>query len=315
MQRVGRKWRPPLGLVIGGGLAGALLTPLLGITYFRVFGNIMGRNEVALLVVCIAIVATTILGFLLWRLVLRPVYALTRHADALKRGRRDVEAPRHFGTPEFLKLGNSIIDMGETLHNRAETMRAYADHVTHELKSPLTSIQGAAELLEDPNLSAQDRATLTATLSTASKRMAALLDDLRRHAKASQTTGIGETALGDVVPRIEGLDIRIEGHAPVPMPRDELSAVLVQLAQNARDHGADALDVLWENGRMVLADNGPGIAEGDRSRVFDPFFTTRRAQGGTGMGLSIVRSMITAHGGRIELLTSDHGTSFLITFD
>lgn len=315
MSGVGRKWRPPLGLVIGGGLAGVLLTPLVAIIYYRVFGNIMSAKEVAILVTLIAFVATSILGFLLWRLVLRPVYALTRHAGALKSGRRDSTAPAHFGTPEFRALGQSIMDMGETLHNRAETMRAYADHVTHELKSPLTSIQGAAELLEDPNLSEADRATLTATLMASSKRMAALLDDLRRHARASQQAGPGETILSDALPVVKGLDIRVQGDDPVPLPLDDLSAVLVQLAQNAQAHGADVLDVLWEGGRMVLADNGPGIAPGDRSRVFDPFFTTRRAEGGTGMGLSIVRSLVMAHGGRIDLLDPEKGTSFLISFD
>ncbi|MEP1522260.1 HAMP domain-containing sensor histidine kinase [Ascidiaceihabitans sp.] len=315
MQRITRKWRPPLALVIGGGLAGVLMTPLVAIVYYRVFGNIMSAKEVALLVTLIAVVATSILGFLLWRLVLRPVYALTRHAGALKTGRRDSAVPEHFGTPEFHALGKSIMDMGETLHNRAESMRAYADHVTHELKSPLTSIQGAAELLDDASLPEPDRAALTATLITSSKRMAALLDDLRHHAKASQQAGPGEAVLQDALPVIPGLDIRIEGADPVPMPLDDLSAVLVQLAQNAAAHGADTLDILWEGGHMVLADNGRGIAQGDRARVFDPFFTTRRPDGGTGMGLSIVRSLIGAHGGRIEVLSPENGASFLITFD
>lgn len=315
MRRVDRKWRPPLALVIGGGLAGVLLTPLVGIVWFRIFGNIMSAKEVALLVSLIAFVATGILGFLLWRLVLRPVVALTRHARAVKTGRRDSPAPQHFGTPEFHALGQSIIDMGETLHNRAESMRAYADHVTHELKSPLTSIQGAAELLDDPNLSDADRQALTATLMTSARRMATLLDDMRRHAVARQQAGPGDALLADVLPAVAGLEIRVQGAGPVPMPPEDLGAVLVQLAQNARDHGADVLDILWEGGRMVLADNGSGISGGDQARVFDPFFTTRRDSGGTGMGLSVVRSLVAAHGGRIDVLSPDQGTSFLIAFD
>lgn len=308
-----RKWRPPLGLVIGGGLAGVLLTPLVAILWFRSFGNVMGYGEVALLVMVIAVTATTILGFLLWRLVLRPVYALTRHATALKRG-HGAAAPAHFGTPEFHQLGQSIIDMGETLNNRAASLRAYADHVTHELKSPLTGLQGAAELLDDPGLTPEDRTALVHTIVNASRRMSTLLDDLRRHARASQGSEAGQIDIRAALPAVEGLSIRAQGDAPVPLPLDDAQAVLVQLAQNAQAHGATVLDILWEDGRMVVADNGRGVPEGDRARVFDPFFTTRRDAGGTGMGLSIVRSLLDAHGARIMLLPSDEGASFLISF-
>jgi signal transduction histidine kinase len=59
-----------------------------------------------------------------------------------------------------------------------------------------------------------------------------------------------------------------------------------------------------------VADNGEGISSGNRDRVFEPFFTTRRESGGTGMGLQIVRSMLQAHGGTIELLPSTSGAAF-----
>ena len=66
---------------------------------------------------------------------------------------------------------------------------------------------------------------------------------------------------------------------------------------------------------MTLADDGNGISEGNRARVFEPFFTTRRAAGGTGMGLNIVRSAIEAAGGRITLEPSQSGAAFRIAFE
>ena len=66
---------------------------------------------------------------------------------------------------------------------------------------------------------------------------------------------------------------------------------------------------------MLAQDDGIGIAQGNAGRVFDPFFTTRRDTGGTGMGLSIVRSLLAARGGQIDLHPSDIGACFLITFD
>ena len=61
-----------------------------------------------------------------------------------------------------------------------------------------------------------------------------------------------------------------------------------------------------------IADDGAGISPGNRDRVFEPFFTTRREAGGTGMGLQIVRSMLAAHGGTIRLLPSESGAAFEI---
>ena len=315
MHRISRKWRPPLGLVIGGGLAGVLLTPLIGIIYFRLWGNVLGWGEAAWLVFWIALVATTILGVLLWRLVLRPVYALTVHAKAIKAGQMDAPVPTHFGTPEFRDLGQSVIDMGATLNSRAASLRAYADHVTHELKSPLTSIQGAAELLQSDGLSDDDRTALCETVAAASQRMNALLNDLRRHARASQSAGVGSCNLRDALPENSSIEFTIDGDAPVPLEADDLRAILIQLSQNAQAHGATALDMSWDGARLLAQDNGTGISQGDMSRIFDPFFTTRRETGGTGMGLSIVRSLLAARGGQIELHPSVQGACFLITFD
>jgi len=66
---------------------------------------------------------------------------------------------------------------------------------------------------------------------------------------------------------------------------------------------------------ISVSDNGTGIDPQVMDKVFDPFFTTRREEGGTGMGLSIVRSLVQARGGRIELVPSDKGAAFLISFD
>lgn len=311
-QHVTRKWRPPLALIICGAMVGIVAVPVLALTYFRVAGNILGWGETAWLIIWLALISAATLGYLLWRLVLRPVTALTAHARAVKAGRIDAP-PSQFGTPEFSELGQSVIEMGETLHNRAAGLRAYADHVTHELKSPLTAITGAAELLQgevDPS----DRAALAATIKEASGRMERLLADLRRHAQAGQRPDRGSAVLSEVAAAITGPGIEIVGDGRVPMPADDLHAVLTHLAQNAAAHGADCLTLDWQNGSLRVQDNGSGVAKGNRTRLFDPFFTTTRAQGGTGMGLSIVQALIEAHGGKIVLAEAENGARFDIFF-
>jgi len=312
-QRVRRKWRPPLALVVGGTLAGVLGVPLVGIGYFRVAGNVLGWAETAWLIAWMAIISTTILGFLLWRLVLRPVYALTAHARSMKAGRVDAPLPPHFGTPEFSELGQSVIDMGETLHNRASGLRAYADHVTHELKSPLTAITGAAELLQG-DVDQKDRAALAATIQDAAARMEHLLSDMRAHAAAGLDRAGGQAALGEVAATLSGIDVQVTQDGTLPISPEDLQAVLTQLAQNAAAHGATWLKLHWEDGTLQVTDNGNGVATGNQSRLFDPFFTTSRATGGTGMGLSIARALLGAHGGKITFVPADKGARFDISF-
>tara|TARA_R110002049_G_scaffold44333_5_gene129960 strand:- start:10176 stop:11141 length:966 start_codon:yes stop_codon:yes gene_type:complete len=317
--RVARKWRPPLALVIGGTLAAVLVLPVVGIGYFKLAGSVMGWGEAAWLIGGMALVATAILAFLLWRLVLRPVYALTAHARAMKAGRIDAPLPQHFGTPEFSDLGQSVIDMGETLHNRAARMRAYADHVTHELKSPLTAITGAAELLGE-DLPAEDCAALAVTIRDAAARMELLLSDLRRHAAAGQSQARGSADLVDAAKGVTGIAVTVVQGGQVPMPAGPLTAVLAQLAQNAAAHGADRMQLHWQADVLRIDDNGTGIAPGNRAHVFEPFFTTRRESGGTGMGLSIVQALLGAHGGQIALMSeggdsdSRGGARFEVTF-
>jgi signal transduction histidine kinase len=250
---------------------------------------------------------------LLWRLVLRPVYALTAHARAMKAGRVDAPLPVHFGTPEFSELGQSVIDMGDTLHNRASGLRAYANHVTHELKSPLTAITGAAELLQG-DVNKKDRIVLAATIEEAATRMEHLLSDMRAHAAAGLERAGGQADLAEVAATLTGINTNLMQGGTLPISADDLRAVLTQLAQNAASHGASSLDLSWADGVLRVIDDGQGVAPGNQSRLFDPFFTTTRSEGGTGMGLPIAQALLGAHGGKIVFVPSEQGARFDISF-
>src|SRR5688572_29001872 len=93
-----------------------------------------------------------------------------------------------------------------------------------------------------------------------------------------------------------------------------MESVLETLVENSRQAGARrvSLDGRVQRGRVVLqvADDGPGIAAADRERIFEPFHTSRRGQGGSGLGLSIARSLLTACGGSITASPSDKGARF-----
>ncbi|WP_108815553.1 ATP-binding protein [Loktanella sp. Alg231-35] len=306
-RRVIRKWRPPLALVLGGTLATVFLLPLIGVGYFRVAGGVLGWAETTWLIGWMALIATLVLGWLLWRLVLRPVRELT---GFVQQEGADIP-PIHFGTPEFSQLGQAVIEMTARLRGREAVLRSYADHVTHELKSPLTIIQGAAELLDDPNLAPQDRTKLLSGISDATARMDALLDGQRALAQAQEPMPGGTCVLSDVLREHSASKVVTDG--TIPLSADVMRLVVTHLIGNALAHGATAVQFDWQAGRLLIADDGSGISPGNRDRIFDPFFTTRRAEGGTGMGLPIVQRMLQAQGAEIRLLDQP-GAVFEIRF-
>lgn len=306
-RRVRAKWRPPLVLVLGGTLAAVFLLPILAIGYFRVAGGILGWFETTLLIGGIAASATVVLGWLLWRLVLRPVRRLTAYAEAGGEG----TAPTHFGTPEFSQLGQAVLEMTARLRGRADVLSSYADHVTHELKSPLTIIQGAAELLDDPGLAPKDRTRLLSGISDATARMDALLEGQRALARAQDPMPGGDCRLSDILRDHPAAKVVTDGI--IPLSADVMRLVVTHLISNALAHGAATVRFEWQPDRLLIEDDGPGISPGNRDRIFDPFFTTRRTEGGTGMGLPIVQRMLQAQGAEIWLLDQP-GAVFEIRF-
>ena len=306
-RRVIAKWRPPLAFVLGGTLAAVFFLPVIGIGYFRVAGGVLGWAETAWMIAGMAFVATIVLGYLLWRLVLRPVHAITGYAQA----EGSAEVPVHFGTPEFSKLGQAVIAMTETLQGREAVLRSYADHVTHELKSPLSAICGAAELLASDDISPADRARLVENIALAAGRIQDLLDDQQAFARAHEPTGEGVCRLSDIVENRACVNVLQDGS--IPLKPQVADVVLTHLIGNALQHGATEIEVSVRDGCLMLSDNGPGVSDGNRDRIFDPFFTTNRDGGGTGMGLAIVRRLLHAHGAEIDLLNGP-GAVFQIRF-
>jgi signal transduction histidine kinase len=304
-----RKWRPPLALIIGGTLLGVLFLPIAALFLLREMSPYFGWNQSFLILGAGVVLATALLGYLLRRLIQRPVYGLTNYARALRQGRHSAP-PDRFGTPELQDLGRAVIDMGATLEGRAAQLRAYANHVTHELKSPLTALRGSAELLETAE-DAGTRRSLTRSISEAATRMETLLEELQEHARAGQSSGPGQTLLGGLG---ETLGIIVVQDALLPISEKDLETILLHLVQNARAHGANNIRVLSDGHSLDVIDDGSGVADGDKTRVFDPFFTTRRASGGTGMGLSIVQSLCQSNGADIALIDSESGAHFRITF-
>jgi signal transduction histidine kinase len=271
------------------------------------------------------IVPTLLIGILFHRTITKPMRELIERTGLIGKGDRNALRPlKRHGTSEFARLSQSFLEMAGRLDARSSFISTFATHVSHELKSPLTSIQGAAELLRDdvdePDMDDEDRRKFLDNIIADADRLAKIAGRLRDFARAENPVAVGAAKLSDVIaglrPAFAPLDIRTGGELETPMRISEENAAIIfsNLADNAMRHHSSTLDVSAVREqhllRVSVSDNGEGVSANNRTQIFDSFFTTRRDSGGTGMGLAIVRAMLEAHGGSIRLVDSERGTAF-----
>lgn len=259
------------------------------------------------------LLSTGLIGFVFWRFVTRPIRALIRRTDAMA-GTARWDPLEHYGTREIETLAYSFQALTERLHRQRDALTTYTAHVSHEMKSPLTSIKGAAELMQD-DMPPEQRARFLENIRNDSARMVDLLARMRDYSAVGEASLRCECVVAEVVPLVDGLTVEISPlGATAPMPGDMLAMALTHLLGSAAEHGATDVRIVVDANGITVEDDGTGISDGNRDRVFEPFFTTRRSECGTGMGLNIVRSAVEAAGGTIELQPSERGARFRITF-
>jgi two-component system sensor histidine kinase CreC len=277
------------------------------------------------------ILATLVIGFVFSRTVTQPMYELIGRAARIARGDRKAFQPlAHYGTREFAQLSRSFLDMAEQLSRRSDYIATFSAHLTHELKSPLTSIKGAAELLLESAQSDKDTLTrmeqknfLSNILGDA-ERLEIMTQRLRELARAEAVPQNEQAELGFVVgglkSRFPTRSILASGclDRAIGMSAEKALIVLSHLTDNAMRHNAKNVRLEAsgeaETIRLTVSNDGDPISEPNREKIFDAFFTTRRDTGGTGMGLAIVKAVMTSHGGSIKLLPADRGAAFELEF-
>lgn len=210
-----------------------------------------------------------------------------------------------------------------------------ATGVAHEIRNPIASISGAAQILASASEDADERSRLTNLIVRESERVDRLVNQLLRFAKPTlpQRTAIRmdeilEECVEMVQARPDFKDIDVEfvvdvkGPLQIQANRDEMTEVVTNLLVNSMQAFAEHDSVRSKrltiegrrNGRGVevrVSDNGPGIPREFRNRIFDPFFTTKAA--GTGLGLAQVHKIVRDHNGEVDLETEEgKGTALTI---
>jgi signal transduction histidine kinase len=291
--------------------------------------------------VLIAAIVVTMLVLVLWSLVasraiVAPVQTLVAATRAIAHGDLTVSVPQR-GGPELGALARSFNTMASELvigRQRlaaAERDQAWAEmarQVAHEVKNPLQPMRMAAQLLQrargeqDPRADAvADRLARTVLEQTDAldriagdfRAFAGVAAAQRAPVRVDDSLAALSQRLGDLFAGKQ-VTIRFEpgaGDATVALDQKAMERVFLNLVQNAHEAAPNGVAVTLgsrlHDGRVLvtIADDGPGVPEAARGRLFEPYFTTKSS--GTGLGLAICRRLVEAHGGAIRLVRSGPG--------
>ncbi|MHC9419838.1 sensor histidine kinase [Sphingomonas citri] len=269
-----------------------------------------------------------VLSGLLSRGIVRPVEALGTATRAVANGGGSVPDAPTTAAIEIQALYRDFGSMADAIERRSRYLRDFAHAVSHEFKTPLAGIGGAVELLQDhADMAAVDRDRFLANIAEDATRLTQLVSRLLDLARADMGEALDGVTTDPIVAarRVAdaqpGFDIRLDLASALPqvaVPQGAIEAVLTSLIENSRQSGAERVTITSEATSdeliLVVSDNGPGIPPGDRDRVFEPFFTSRRTEGGTGLGLPIARSLLEAQGGTLALdQDAQSGATFRIS--
>ena len=279
------EWRPFLISLALAGLGGALLAALLSLA--------------------------------LARRLTRPIGALAEATGRLAGGESGVAVPVE-GSDELAGLGRSFNAMSAELERTRESQRAFLESVGHELKTPLTSVRGYAEALQEGAVDARDGGRVIAAEADRLTRLVADVMDLARLGRAGFAVDrvaidLGATAATAVtrhLPRARELGVSLTAARDQPAWGVGDEGRLLQATSNLVENAlrltpaGGSVTVRGSPGEIVVSDTGPGLADEDIPHAFERFYLYDRYRSqrpvGSGLGLAIVAELVAAMGGSVS---------------
>ena len=287
---------------------------------------------VVIAAVVVAIVASVVLAFVMARMLARPLRQVGAAARRIADGDYAARVPRD-GPEEIASLADSFNQMAMSLQEQEEMRRDFIANAAHELRTPLTNLQGYLEALRDGVITA-DRSTYESLWDEAERlvRLSRSLDALAEGDAATAPPALEVVDLAAAVrsavelaqPALDRAGLRLSLEVPATLPAranpDHLAQVLANLLSNAVRYtprgGMVSVRAERRSGDLLvtIANSGDPIPPDDLARVFERFYRVEKsrdtARGGAGIGLSIVKQLVEAGGGRVGAESGDAGTSF-----
>lgn len=267
---------------------------------------------------------TALVTLVLATTIARPLGRLTRRAQRIAAGQPAETDRLAERSDEIGQLARAVGAMTDELQRRAHDARTLAADISHEFKTPLTGIRGAAELLRDgasDDPLARDR--FLAMIIDDAARLDRLVSRLLELARVEDDRGIdlpvdllalARTCAARSWPA--AVEVHTAGDPLVHGRRALLASALENLVANATqfaDPGTTvriAIERRPAAVRVTVSNRGPALSPAARARVWDRFYSTRTAAGGSGLGLAIVRSVALAHRGSVGIHCASGVTAF-----
>jgi signal transduction histidine kinase len=268
------------------------------------------------------------LALFAWRVIgatLRPVEDLRTGAERITLAQKADRLPVPEGGDEIHRLALTLNQMLDRLESSRVRQRAFVADAAHELRSPLANLRVQLEVTQQ-----HGGALAIEDLLADVDRLTRLADDLLILARADAPSSIVEPVdlqqvAADAVARYSAARVPVEfsSSGPVGVDGDPLALdrVIANLVDNAVRHATTSVCVTLTasagSAQLTVSDDGPGIPEADRERVFERFTRLDDARtrdgGGSGLGLAIVRDLVLRHGGTVALLDGSPGTRVAVT--
>ena len=300
-----------------------------------------GWEELVPRIVLMAVLAALVSGavlFFLVRRIMRPLRQLTGAARAMSAGDFTQRVETERMVPEMAEVAGAFNTMAARISENERNRREFVANVSHELRSPITSISGFVQGMEDGTIPPEEHPQYLHLVRTETQRLSKLISDLLALSRLEKDDAAPQWSDFDICEMLrravirrmgdlerKHMDVACDFHAdpcPVHADADRIEQVVVNLVDNAikftPEGGRITLSTAERDGlcAVTVADNGPGILPEDRPHVFDRFFTADRAHTagkGTGLGLSICQQILAMHHQSIRLEDTAEGAAFTFT--
>lgn len=305
-------------IIVKGEIAGVLTVAKPTTTINSLMKN--ARPDV-LAVFGISAVATILLSFIVSILMTRPIKRLTSYANDIRAGKR-VSLPK-LDKSEIGEMGNAFEKMKEALEGK-KYVEEYVQALTHEIKSPVSAIRGAAELL-DEEMKPEQKARFLANIRNEANRIQDIVDRMlelaglenlkilekrERISSALLVENVLESKNAILSKKSLTINLKINTKIDIYGEPFLLQQAFANILQNAIDFSpaGACIDICArvEEDMLILTvkDQGPGIPDYAEKKIFDKFFSLQRPDSGkksTGLGLNFVREVASLHKGGIDL--------------
>lgn len=292
-------------------------------------------NKIILGIGVLLILASTVIGFIISRSITRPINKLMTKAKYISKGEYDKKIEINTDILEINDLINSINNLSQSIEEQENIRKRLTGDISHELKTPLTNIQSHLEAMIDGIWEPTEERLLS--VKEEAERLSSLVSDMQKLNKYDESSiklKKDNVNISDIICFVifqfsnlaKSKNIKIEyekKNINLYCDKDKITQALVNILSNAIRYSNEGSTIFIEerlkDNKVIISieDQGIGISEEDLKYVFERFYradkSRTRATGGTGIGLTIVKSIVSSHGGEVKLESKlGEGSKFTI---